>query len=150
MGQSVVSNTGNMAIVQNDLTKIFVWNNRYENGTFEYTNSTYDDVTIQKGSVIGRVLADQTLVLLESGASDGSQYPVGVLAEDIVVEAGESYSATASICVAGDVDESKLNFQGSDDLDTEVSGRSLRDRLASDTVGIKLVGGDQLTAQDNE
>lgn len=139
-----------MAIIKSDTTKIFVWDNRYEDGTFDYTNSTYDDVTIPAGTLMGRISADQKLAQLASGASDGSQYPVGILAEDVVVEAGESISNTVSVCVAGDVDETKIVFDGSDDLDTVVSGRSLRDRIGADTVGIKLVGGDQLTAYDNE
>lgn len=139
-----------MAIINTDLTKIFVWGNRYTKGTYENTNSTYDDITIPAGTVMGRILADQKLAVLESGASDGSQYPVGVLAQDVVVLAGETFSKEVAICVEGDVDETKLVFQGSDDLDTEVSGRSLRDRLGSDTVGINLVAGDQLTATDNQ
>lgn len=150
MGQTVALNTGQQAIVTTDLTKIFVWGNRYERGAFEYVNSTYDDVTIPAGTVMGRVLVGQALKQLASGASDGSQYPVGVLAEDLTVLAGETFDGNVWICVSGDVDETKLVFDGSDDLDTEVSGRSLRDRLASDTVGIKLVAGDQLTATDNE
>jgi len=147
---SVSLNTGQQAIIQQDLGKIFVWNNRYENMPYEYENDTYDDVTIPAGTLMGRIGATQKVVPLESGASDGSQYPVGVLAADVVILAGETYDGTVSVCVAGDVVESKVLFDGSDDMDTLVSSRSLRDRIAADTVGIKLVVTTELSGADNE
>lgn len=148
MGQTVASNTGQMAIINSDTTKIFVGNNRYETATLEYTAS--GDTTFAAGTLIGRVSADQKLLPLASGASDGSQFPVGILVEPLTILDGVTFSDTVTICVAGDVDETKLSFDGSDDLDTVVSGRSLRDRIASDTVGIMLVSGDQLTGTDNQ
>jgi hypothetical protein len=147
---SVVLNTGRQMTVNTDLTKIFVWNNRYENMPFEYDNDTYDDVTIPAGTLMGRIGATQKVVPLESGASDGSEYPVGVLAQDVVILAGDEFDGTVSVCVAGDVNESKVIFDGSDDMDTLVSDRSLRDRIAADTVGIKLVVSDELTGTDNQ
>ena len=129
-----------------DSSKTFVWNPRTATGT--YDNSTYDDVTLEKGTVMGRVSSTGMLVPLTSGASNGSQFPVGILLEETVIESQSEKELT--IVVAGDVDENKLVFQGSDDLDTVVSSRTLRDRIGSDTVGIKLVGGDQLTGYDNQ
>lgn len=142
---SQVLNTGQQAITNYDLTKIFVWDNRYETGNC--TGDLYDDYEI--GTVMGRVASSRELVPCDSTASDGSQFPVGILAQ--VVAAGDD--TTATICVAGDVVESKLIYLGNSGADTGntvVSSKTLRDRIGSDTVGIKLVGGDQLTAYDNQ
>lgn len=143
---SIVLNTGQQAIVNFDVSKIFVWNNRYEKA--DYTNSGYDDVVLAAGTLMGRVSATQEIIPLASGASDGSQYPVGVLAQDITVEGGATVSLY--ICVAGDVVEDKVILDGSDTLSTVISGRSIRDRIAADTVGIKLVPSTELTGYDNQ
>lgn len=143
---TVVENTGNQAIIRYNTEKVFVRNPRTEVGS--YTNDGYTDETLAAGTLMGRVAADQSLVKLTSGASDGSQFPVGLVFEETVVAAGDTVNLT--IGVAGDVDETTITFQGADTLDTLVSSRSLRDRIGSDTVGIKLVGGVEMTAYDNE
>ena len=136
----------NPLITNFDRSKTFVWNARTETGN--NTNSTYDDVTILKATLMGRISASGLLIPLKSGASDGSQFPVGVLLADTIVEAGATDVIT--IVVAGDVVADKIVFDGSDTLETVVSGRRLMDRIGSDTVGIKLVGDDQLTGYDNQ
>ena len=136
----------NPLITNYDRSNTFVWNIRTEVGN--YTNSTYDDVTLAKGTLMGRIASTNLLTPLTSGASDGSQFPVGIILADTVIEAGDT--AEITICVAGDVVADKIVFQGSDDLDTVVSSRTLRDRIGADTVGIKLVGDNQLTGYDNQ
>ncbi len=143
---SIVLNTGQQAIINFDVSKIFIWNNRYEKA--DYTNSTYDDVVLTAGMLMGRVSASQEIVPLASGASDGSQFPVGILAQDATVEGGDTVSLY--ICVAGDVVEGKVTLDGSDTLSTVISGRSIRDRIAADTVGVKLVVSTELTGLDNQ
>lgn len=69
--------------VNTDTSKIFLWDNRFDKGS--YTNSTYDAVTILAGTVVGMTTAG-ALVPFTSGASNGSQYIVGVLNEDHVLE----------------------------------------------------------------
>ena len=136
----------NPLITNFDTSKTFVWNVR--TATANYTNSTYDDVTLQQGTLMGRISASGLIVPLTSGASDGSQFPLGVLLEDTTIEAGDTQELT--IAVAGDVVESKIRLQGSDTLNTVISGRRIRDRIGADTVGIKLVGADQMTGLDNQ
>lgn len=150
MSQEVVNNTNNQAQVDTDVSKIFVNNNRYENATYEKTNSTYDDIVLPVGTLMGRIATSQKVIPLASGASDGSQYPVGVLAEEVTVPAGESVSKSVSICVAGDVVQGKITLDGSDTLATVISARSIFDRIQADTVGIKLVGGTEMTDFDNQ
>lgn len=136
----------NPLITNYDRSKTFVWNPRTEVGN--YTNSTYDAVTLAEGTLMGRIASSNLLTPLTSGASDGSQFPVGVVITDTTVEAGDTSEIT--IVVAGDMDENKLVLQGSDTLATVISGRTIRDRIGADTVGIKLVGGNQLTGFDNQ
>jgi hypothetical protein len=145
--QEVTLNNGNQLNVNTDSTKIFVWNNRYSTGT-STTNSTYDDVTIPAGTLLGRVSATQIVKPLVSSASDGSQFPVGILKEDSIIPAGDSTVLT--FCDEGDVVEAKVVLASGDTMATVISGRSIRDRIGADTVGIKLVGQDQLTGTDNE
>lgn len=133
-------------ITNNDNAKIFIWDNRYEQG--EYTNAGETEVELAKGTLMGRIAATQLLVPCASGASDGSQFPVGILADDYVIDYG--VSATLTICIGGNVAEELVVLNGSDTFDTVVSARSLRDRIAADTLGIKLVLGTQMTAYDNQ
>ncbi len=144
--QTVVLNNGQQAILNTDTAKIFLWDNRFESG--DRTNSTYDDENLIAGTLMGRVSATQKLVPLQSDAADGSQIPVGILNKDWVILAGETQKV--SICVSGDVAEEKLVFtKVGDDLDTVVSGRSLRDRIGGDTVGVKLITSVENTGVDN-
>src|SRR5690606_20531075 len=112
------------------------------------SNSAYDAVTLSAGTLMGRVAATGWIKPLASGSSDGSQFPVGVLANDITVDGGDL--VTVSICVAGDVAEEKIILQGSDTMETTISSRRLRDRIAADTVGIKLVTSTDNSAYDNQ
>lgn len=145
--QTIVLNTGQQAIINTDLSKIFVWNNRYEKGS--YNNGGYDSVTLQAGTVMGRITATGKLTPLRSDASDGSQIPVGILLETQTVAAGDTVDVF--VCTSGDVVSGKLVFAKSGDtLDTIISSRRLRDRIAADTVGINLIDSDELTATDNQ
>jgi len=148
--QSTKVDTTNQLFTDTDITKIFVFDNRFEDDNF-VNNSDYDPITLLAGTVMGRVSATGSLRAVQAGASDGSEFIVGILAEDLIVVDGET--ETATICVSGDVVESKLLFFNSAatgfGLDTVTNGRRQRDRIAGDTVGVKLVAGDQLTGVDN-
>lgn len=143
---NTVLNNGQQAITNYDVSKIFIWGNRYSKAN--YTNSTYDPITLSAGTVMGRVSATQEIVPLESGASDGSQFPVGILSQSATVDEGDTVEL--AFCVEGDVVEEKVILSGLDTLSTVISGRSIRDRIGSDTVGIKLTAGTELTAYDNQ
>lgn len=146
---AIVLQTPNQAIINTDLSKIFLWNNRSQSGTFEYVN-TEADVTIVAGTVLGRIAATQKLAIIATGASDGSQFPVGVLMQDVEVAYLETFSGAVDFCVAGDVAQEQLAFPTGVTLATVVSGKTLFDRLGSDTVGIQLVATTENTALDNQ
>jgi hypothetical protein len=140
----VILNNGQQAIINTDTSKIFIWNNRYKKGN--YTNSTYDPETILAGRLMGRVAATQELVKHVASASDGSQFPIGVLAHDVTIEDGDTVELT--ICDAGDIPENKIILQTGNDLDTVISSQSIRDRIKY--LGINLVPSTEMTEYDNQ
>jgi hypothetical protein len=140
-------NTGQQITTDYDLSKIFVWDNRYENDTY-VNNSNYNPETILAGTVMGRVTNTGYLQPCSASAVDGSQNPIGVLAQDVINLPGGS-SQKCYICVSGDVMAEKLIFFFGDSLDTIVNGRRFKDRLQADTVGIKLVYRTEMTDFDN-
>lgn len=60
-----------------------------------------------RGAVLGRVTNDDQYKLSASGASDGSQHPVAVLAEDAAAAEG---TVTAPVYVSGEFAADKLVF----------------------------------------
>jgi hypothetical protein len=141
-----VFNNGQQAITNYNTAKMFIFGNRYTKGT--YTNDTGDDVVLDEGTLMGRISATQKLVPHDSDASDGSQYPVGILKGSYSVADGDD--TEVAICVEGDVAEELVILAYGDTMDTVISDRSIRDRIAADTVGIKLVAGTELTGYDNQ
>jgi hypothetical protein len=125
--------------------KMFLGSNRYE--TVEFVNDTYDPITLAVGTVMGRIAATGYVVKLDKDASDGSQYPVGIVADEVTVDEGDT--ANLSLCVCGEVDANGLVFVSGTTLATVISAKTVEDRIASDTVGIHLVTGTDITAYDN-
>jgi len=143
---TVITDTNSQLHVDYNVAKIFLGENRYATGT--YTNSTGAAVTLAAGTLLGRISASELLLPLASGAVDDSNIPLGVLSQAVTVANGAS--ETLTFAVEGDIAQEKVIFQGSDDFDTVVSGRTLRDRIGADTVGIKLVSTTENTAFDNQ
>lgn len=147
MAQTSIKLTSNQLHVTTDVSKIFVFDNRYVHLNFLYTNSTYDDVTVSAGTVLGQVKASAKTALYESGNADGTEIPFGVLGRDVIIAAGETFDAEVPICVRGDIPETKLAFQGSDDLTTLVGDRTVKSVLLDK---VMLVESDELTEFDNQ
>lgn len=141
-----ISKTTNTLHTDYDVSKIFVFSNRYEGGTL--LNATAGTLSYAPGTLLGRVTASGKLVPVASAAVDGSQFPVGVL-KTSVVDLAAAGEATVNICIAGDVVESKVILDGADTMDTIIDARPIKDRIAADTMGIKLVDSFELTGVDN-
>ena len=139
-------NTGNFAAYSRDTSKTFLHDIRTKQETL--TNSTGSPVTWLVGTIMGRVTASSKLIPLASGASDGSQIPVGILYEEVTIPATSDLE-NVTICISGTVDGAGLVFDGSDDLTTMITGRTIEDRLNADTLGIKVEVSDELTKLDN-
>lgn len=147
--QTTVLNNNRQGIVNTTVDKVFIFGNKYGKGNLVYTADDYDDIQINVGTLLGRVHATGKLVPHDSSASDGSQYPVGILAEDVVVEAGNDLDQEVSMCVAGEVNENAVLLADGDDFDTVISAKTLRDRIGADTVGIILRATTENTEHDN-
>jgi hypothetical protein len=143
--QTIVENNGQQAHITTDTSKIFIWNPRTTDAN--YTNNSGGQKVLLAGTLFGRISATEILLPLVTGAADGSQFPLGILMHDITVE--DTESAVLTIAVSGDVAEEQLIIDAGDDLSDVISGRTLRDRIGSDTVGIQLVTRDELTGVDN-
>lgn len=139
-------NTGNQLQTNYDVSKIFIGENRTR--TDNYTNSTGGAITLKAGTLMGRISSSALLLPCKSDAVDGSQFPVGVLVEDFTVANGASQPLP--ICIYGDVAEEKIILlKSGDTLNTVISGRTIRDRIGADTVGIRLIATTELTGYDN-
>lgn len=141
--QTIEEMLGNQAIINTDRSKLALWNYRTQQGLMN--NATYDPVTIPEGTVVGRIAVTGKLKVFTSGASDGSQFPIGVVLGDPTIEDGEDGEIT--IVDTGDVAGEQLLFQGGDTLNTVVDGRTVFDHLK--LIGIKCVSGTDLSNYDN-
>lgn len=130
-----------------DISKIFIFDNKFEKSTFK--NITGVLLALKAGMLLGRVAVGGKLLVMKSNAVDGSEIPVGVLAQDIDI--ADTAEADVIYCVGGEVAEQKLIFNKvGDDLDTVVDARNYRDRIKGDTAGIILRATDELTDFDNQ
>ena len=146
MGATEISKTNNTLHTDYDVSKIFVFSNRYESETL--LNASGGVKSFVPGTLMGRVTASGKLVPVASAAVDGSQFPVGIL-KTSVEDLADTGEATVNICIAGDVVESKVVLDGADTMDTIIDARPIKDRIAADTMGIKLVDSFELTGVDN-
>ena len=141
---TVVSQTRNQLFVNYDLATVFIWDNRYEVGS--HANVTGAEEILPLGTVLGKTSLG-VLQVLKSASVDGSEIPVGILAENITVAIGETVDL--NYCIGGEVAAGQLVFDGADTLSTIIDGKSIADRLQSDTLGIQAKVSTDLTAHDN-
>lgn len=136
----------NQATFNTDTSKIFLFGCKYQSILFK--NTTGADLTLVGGEVIGRDSTTLKGAILASAATDGSQFPLGINSTKSGVLADDD-EIMIDICVYGEVAEDKIILDGSDTLNTLVSLRPIRDRILSDTMGVKLISSTELTAFDN-
>lgn len=133
--------TENQIFSAYDTSKIFLFDNKFREVTV--TNSAGTDLAVVEGMAIGAVGA--TYQEYKSGTSNIQL--IGVAAQAVTVPANGT--ATVVICTSGKIAEEKVVLNGSDTLDTIVSNKTIRDRFASDTLGIYFAATDELTVADN-
>lgn len=136
-------NTGSQATTDYDLSKIFIWNNRYKKGN--YINNVYDPEILLIGQVLGRNSTTNKLEKCFATSTNGSQYPIGVVAENVTVAEGATVEIT--YCSNGDVVSDKLIFEEGDGLQTAVSGKTMFDMLQA--AGLNIVVNTEQTDYDN-
>ena len=140
--------TRSTLITDYDTSNIFIGDNKTTEPDNTLENLTGAEVTLPIGTLVGRISGSQNLKVLESGSTDGSQFPVGVLLDSYTIAATSTVSNVA-IVIGGEVDQTRLIFQGTDDFDTVVADRSYRDRIASDNLGFVLRNQVDLSKFDN-
>lgn len=146
MSSSVGTSTNNQLTVNRNTAKIFVRDNRYQEGNY-INNSSYDPLTLVKGTVMARLNTTGGLTPWISTGTNGEKYPIGILAQDVTLDASESKAVT--IVDAGDVVQDQLVFtRPADGIETIVDSRRLKDWLQA--MNIKLVGGTDMTKYDND
>lgn len=144
---NVVNSQSNFLIGVTDVSKIFLGNNQTIANSY-VNNTSYDPITLLAGTVLGRVATTGVLVPSISTASDGSQNVVGILGQDLQVDAGDTVNAL--VFVSGRVAQEKvILWKSTDTLDTVVNGRQYRDKIGGETVGIKLVATSENSYADN-
>lgn len=114
---TIVNSTSNQFHADYDISKIFVFGNRYQQASFY--NGTGSTASFAAGTVVGRMASTGKITICDSTATDGSQIPVGILKTAITDLAHEA-STDANYCLKGDVVASKLIFSGEEALDTMV------------------------------
>lgn len=122
---SVSYNNGQQMQVNTNLAKLFPFGK--ESVQYTINNSTYADVTHPAGTVMGVVSATGLVKPMTSGASDGSEFAMGILMEDYTVPASDSINV--AVMVKGEVRSDMCILQGSDTLETVVSGRRVFETL---------------------
>ena len=158
-----VLRTGSQSITNYDLTKVFIGNNRYAHASFK--NTTDATVTIPFGTLMGKVTKNNSdsgatppvvdanvigyLLPCASGNVNGEGNPVGILAQDLVVAAGATVT-NVRYCLQGDFDLSFLVLNGSDTLDTVVSGSVAINELILSQTGLFGINVQQMTKFDNQ
>lgn len=70
---------------------------------------------LSRGALLGKITASDKFTLCDSTASDGSENPQGILAEDCDASAADKI---APYYLAGEFNEDAVIFGGTDDADT--------------------------------
>lgn len=110
----------------------------FKRGSFKSDGGTYaqdatETIAVAKYTVLGMVTASGKLKALESDAVDGSQYPIGIINEEILaasIVAGDVEILDYVVGGDGIVDSGSLVFHnGTDTLDTMVGGKTIASYL---------------------
>ena len=149
MSATRVENTSNKVTTNYDVTQTFLGATKDIPG--EFTNGTGDVLTIEKGTLVGRI-ADGTanegkIAILKSGSTDGSEIALGFIRSTRTLADGET--AILAVVVGGEIDESEIVLDGTDTLDTVIDKRSIRDRILGDTYNMFIRKSIELSEYDN-
>lgn len=132
--------------VNTNLAKLFPFEK--EQRQYSYTNSTYDTETLEAGTLMGVAKATGKIKRMDSDSTDGSQFPIGVLAFDYSVEAGDTVSISVGICGTRVRQDMLVLVNEDDDLDTVIGDFRVFEWLLM--FGIIPVGVTNATRFDNE
>lgn len=104
----------------------------------EYENKTGAVKEIARGLLVGRKHADGKVLPLQHDATDGSQYPLGFVINDTKTVANDAV-VKLTLVISGEINENGVVLESGTTMDSVISDRRLKDRIAADTEGIYLV-----------
>jgi Bacteriophage lambda head decoration protein D len=137
--------SGGMRVTNYSNEKLPIFGCQYAVGTFENSDAYPVDLAI--GTVMGRVSATGNILPLDTDATDGSQFPIGVLSASYTVADGDEMEL--SMIVGGEINQNMLVFvDPADTLSTVVDGRQLRDHLQLANIQLRTL--DELSELDNQ
>lgn len=136
--------SGGMRVTNYSNERLLIFNNNFESGTF--TNADAYETTLEIGTVVGRVSATGKIAVFDHSASDGSQYPIGVLASSYTVDGTDS--AEVRIVTGGEINGNMLVFPNGETVETAVSSRQVRDWLQLANIVLRYP--DELSELDNQ
>jgi hypothetical protein len=142
---TLVYNDGSAAMMAYDISKIFIWDNKYQTTNFE--NDSGGELIMPAGTLVGREASTGNLKLYDATAVDGVEFPVGMLADNYTI--ADATTEEVTICIGGEVAEEKVILQAPDTLDSIVALKTVRDRIAADNAGIVMRVSTENTKQDN-
>jgi len=90
--QGTTSNQQNALFINTDTSKTFIVIKATERESY-INNSSYNPITLYMGTVMGRITSTGVLVPWRNDVTDGSQYPVGLLGADMVIDSGDTVAA---------------------------------------------------------
>lgn len=138
-----------MLINSYTVEQVFLGNKFFE--TVTYTNGSGGTVTLVPGRLMGQTLADGKWGPQVSTATDGTEIPRALCADNYSVANGATISIV--ICRRGEVNKNKVTFGGSDAWATAVrtvstGGGTIESLLVANS-GIMLVPTTELSNYDN-
>lgn len=104
-----------------------------------FKNTTGGELLLEEGRILSRDPADGKVRVIDTGAADGTQLPIGLFfgPSRTIADAADSLSVTA--LVGGEVSQNVVETTVDNPaLSTVIDAKTLADRLLSDTAGIVL------------
>lgn len=89
---TITSNQATALFIDTSTAKTFVVIKATERESY-INNSTYNPITLYAGTVLGRIQASGVIVPWRNDVTDGSQFPIGVLGADMVIDSGDTVAA---------------------------------------------------------
>lgn len=140
--------TRNQAAFDLDLSVLCLGDNKYL-ADETYLNTSGALETVAFGQVMGVISASGKWAPFKSGNADGTEVPRAVFIDELTDVAIAGEVEGVNLVNGGMIDQSKLVFDGADDLDTVVGGVSVRNSLIANSQGLRLKTVSDNTSFDN-
>lgn len=145
MGMNVTqrNSTRNQSTADFEQKKIFLFDNRFSNGTVKNLASPAADQTLKAGQLLFRDASGFLSIVPDANYAN----LVGILALDGEVVLATTLTLDITYCNSGTVDGGSLVFNGSDVLTTIKNGLTIKDHL--ERIGIHVEVSTEMTNFDN-